>query len=39
MGKKEKKVKEEVIKKDYSKIDKKIGKLKEIIKVLEAKKK
>jgi hypothetical protein len=40
MGKKEKKVKEEeVIKKDYSKIDKKISKLKEIIKVLEAKKK
>ena len=39
MGKKEKKVKEEVIKKDYSKIDKKIDKLKEIIKILEAKKK
>ena len=34
MGKKEKEVK-----KDYSKIDKKISKLKEIIKVLEAKKK
>lgn len=39
MGKKEKKVKEEVIKKDYSKIDKKIDKLKKIIKILEAKKK
>jgi|TARA_B110000438_G_scaffold294294_1_gene335496 hypothetical protein len=39
MGKKEKKVKEEVIKKDYSKIDKKIDKLKQIIKILEAKKK
>jgi hypothetical protein len=39
MGKKEKEVKEEVIKKDYSSIDKKISKLKELIKVLEAKKK
>ena len=39
MGKKEKEVKKEVIKKDYSKIDKKISKLKEIIKILEAKKK
>ena len=39
MGKKEKEIKEEVIKKDYSKIDKKIDKLKELIKVLETKKK
>ena len=39
MGKKEKEVKKEVIKKDYSRIDKKIKKLKEIIKILEAKKK
>ena len=38
MGKKEKEVKEEV-KKDYSSIDKKISKLKDLIKVLEAKKK
>ena len=36
MGKKEKKIE---VKKDYSKIDKEISKLKEIIKVLEAKKK
>ena len=38
MGKKEKKVKEEV-KKDYSSIDKKISKLKDFIKTLESKKK
>ena len=37
MAKKEKK--EEVVKKDYSSIDKKISKLKELIKVLESKKK
>jgi hypothetical protein len=36
MGKKEKKVE---VKKDYSKIDKKISKLKDLIKALEAKKK
>tara|TARA_R110000737_G_scaffold132298_1_gene163957 strand:+ start:286 stop:396 length:111 start_codon:yes stop_codon:yes gene_type:complete len=36
MGKKEKK---EEVKKDYSSIDKKISKLKELIKTLESKKK
>ena len=36
MGKKEKKVE---VKKDYSKIDKKISKLKDLIKTLEANKK
>ncbi len=36
MGKKEKKVE---VKKDHSKIDKKISKLKDLIKVLEANKK
>jgi len=39
MGKKEKEIKEEVVKKDYSSIDKKINKLKDLIKALEAKKK
>jgi len=39
MGKKEKEVKEEKSVKDYSHIDKKINYLKEIIKVLESKKK
>jgi len=36
MGKKEKKIE---VKKDYPKIDKKISKLKDLIKALEAKKK
>jgi len=38
MGKKVKEIKEEVVKKDYSRIDKKIEALKAIIKVLESKK-
>ena len=39
MGKKEKEVQEEKSVKDYSYIDKKISKLKDLIKALESKKK